>query len=187
MVAVDRGYPGIGRGDGRARWSRSRWPRRLAIAGAALVGVVLVAAAVVWGVFDTYRIAADDMWPTLRAGDRVIARPTISADHGDVVVYRHPQTGEAVVGRVVAVGGDRIGARDGALLINDVVAVEPYLPDGTRTPPIDPWTIPDQHLYVLGDHRGAAVDSRRLGAIRGDRVVARVVARSWPPGRIGAL
>lgn len=187
MVSVDPGHPGIGKAPASARWSRSSWPRRFAVVVAIAVGLGLAGVAVLIGVYDTYSVATSDMEPSLRPGDRALARPTIDARHGQVVVFTNPRTAEAAIGRVVAVAGDTVSTRDGTLVVNGVDLVEPYLAPGTQTSSIAEWIIPDQHFYVLGDAREDAVDSRSLGAIRGDALLARVVARTWPPSRIGGV
>ena len=43
----------------------------------------------------------------------------------------------------------------------------------------------DGHLFVLGDNRGGAIDSRTWGPIPRSAIRGRVIFRYWPPGRIG--
>lgn len=184
---LDKGLAGVGRGPNGERWTAPRWRLTAAI----FLALVVLAAAASWmvleGVYDTYRVRTSNMAPTLQIGDHALARPAITARHGDVVIYLNPRTEEIAIARVVAVEGDRVGTHDGLLVINGVEVTESYLAAEVETPHIDEWTIPRQHFYLLGDNRSEAVDSRTLGAIRGDALIARVVARSWPYGRIGGI
>jgi type IV secretory pathway protease TraF len=40
-------------------------------------------------------------------------------------------------------------------------------------------------VFVLGDNRANAEDSRDFGAVRAGRLIGRVRARIWPPVRWG--
>jgi signal peptidase I len=50
-------------------------------------------------------------------------------ERGDVVVFRHPVTGEDFIKRAIGLPGERVQVRDGVLFINDVEAVQ--TPAGT--------------------------------------------------------
>jgi signal peptidase I len=47
--------------------------------------------------------------------------------------------------------------------------------------------VPDDAVFVLGDHRYNSSDSRIWGAVPLDHVVGHVVGRWWPLGRFGSL
>jgi signal peptidase I, bacterial type len=110
-----------------------------------------------------------------------------------------PSTTESdLVKRVVGVGGDRIVCCDSQkrITVNGVPLTEPYLYPGDRsTPSLAKFTVrvPQDRLWVMGDHRSDSADSRfHLGDPGGgfvpvDDVVGRAFARVWPIGRVGWL
>jgi signal peptidase I len=116
------------------------WAR--ALAGAALLTFVLKTVA-----FATYYIPSESMVPTLEVGDRLIATkfdygygpysaPLLSLpafpskdgrlfgslpERGDIVIFRHPVTGETLIKRVIGLPGDRIQITRGRLIVNGAV------------------------------------------------------------------
>ena len=47
--------------------------------------------------------------------------------------------------------------------------------------------VPKGHVFLTGDNTERSVDSRQFGPVPMGLVRDRVVARVWPPGRIGWL
>jgi signal peptidase I len=112
-----------------------------------LIGVALFTFVLKTVAFATYYIPSESMVPTLEVGDRVIATkfdygygpystPLISLpqmpfadgrlfshlpERGDIVLFRHPKTGETLVKRLIGLPGDRIRVTAGRLIINGVV------------------------------------------------------------------
>lgn len=94
-----------------------------------------------------------------------------------------------LVKRVIGIGGDNIQccAKDGKIIVNGQPTDEKYIFAGNK--PSDMKfnvTVPEQKLWVMGDHRGASADSRyhqddiNNGFVPEDYVVGRVVAIIWP-------
>ncbi|MFE7602208.1 signal peptidase I [Streptomyces sp. NPDC057494] len=96
------------------------------------------------------------------------------------------------VKRVVGVGGDRVVCcdKDGRLTVNGVPVQERYVMLGDRpsSVPFD-IVVPQDRLWVMGDHRSQSSDSRdHLGNPGGgmvpvDKVVGRADWIAWPFGR----
>lgn len=144
--------------------------------------MMLAVAAV--ALLSSVRVVSVSMMPTLEPGDRVVVDTlsTRAPSIGDLVVLREPDSGTLVVKRVVGVAGDTIALEDGRLRRNGVLIDEPYVDlGGVDSVYFGPERVPAGTLFVMGDNRGASIDSRSYGPIDDGRVVGRVLLRWWPP------
>ncbi len=102
----------------------------------------------------------------------------------DVVICRYPGRGDTnFVKRVVGLPGDTVEIRSGYLYINDQKIDEPYIPDEYRSGYLNsygPYTVPDDHYFVLGDHRNNSNDSRFLGALPRNMIIGHVTTVLFP-------
>jgi signal peptidase I len=129
------------------------------------------------------------MAPALSVGDVVLVVPDGGEiERRDVVVVRHPDTGEQLVKRVVGVAGDRVRLEDGVLLVDDEPACEPSIdPDRIDGVFSGTVTVPEGRLFLLGDDRQSSVDSRDFGPVPVADVVGVIGVRLWPsPGPLPA-
>lgn len=188
MVPEADGQPGLTlaaadhAGDPPERRHR-RWPWILA------AGLLVTYLVVRLSVAETFRIPTESMTPTLQPGDSVLVDKLAykgggTPDRGEMVVFHEPRTGDIVLKRVVALGGDTVGLQDGRLVVDGRRPVEPYTdPDAIDSVYFGPVTVPHGSVFVLGDNRLNSKDSRRFGTVRNDRIIGRVRARVWPPSR----
>jgi signal peptidase I len=180
---------------------RAKSRQRALVEWVVAVGLAVLAAFVIktWLV-QAFVIPSGSMRPTLEVDDRVlvskIAYRIGDPERGDVIVFDNPArlSGEPaqLIKRVVAVEGDEVETVDGRLVVNDQPVDEPYLSPGTATrardgSDLEPSTVPDDHLYVMGDNRGDSRDSRFLGPIANRLVVGKAFFRLWPLDRLGRL
>ncbi|NUR28911.1 MAG: signal peptidase I [Catenulispora sp.] len=171
----------------RRRTRRELLFRRFAYASvlgiAALLGlrVFLMAPASVLG---------DANGPTLAAGDRILVQQSAYDIHyGEIVrfhVNREFGRQEPMLRRVVGLPGDVIDCAGGHVLRNGEPVDEAYLPAGTLTA-CDRTVVPTGSIYVLGDNRYTAVDSRAFGPVAESAVSGRVVGVIWPLTRLGPV
>ena len=174
---------------------------------AVIVGALVVALVVKTFLFQAFYIPSASMEPTLQKGDRVLVNKVSydlhDVNRGDVIVFTLPDDQVAADGihdlikRAVGLPGDVIETRDGVVYINDRALEEPYLADGTVTgdpddpqnPPIDRQTVPEGHVFVLGDNRSNSADSRyaNRGPIPIDSIVGRAFVIVWPLADLGGL
>ena len=137
-----------------------------------------------WGV-EPVRVHHDSMRPNLRNGDALLIdkfsylwrEPRV----GEIVTAHLPDTGESVVKRVVAVGGDSIGIIDGVLTRNGQPVDDSYANRenmaGYFWGPID---VPKGQVFLMGDNRLDSVDSRDYGPVPVDSIDGRLLVRFWP-------
>jgi signal peptidase I len=167
---------------------------------------------------QAFSIPSESMVPTLEVGDRVLVSRLSYRLHdpnrGDIVVFPSPIAtadtdpwpvglwhdaletvalrdagDDELIKRVVGLPGETIEARNGHVIIDGRVLIEPYLPAGVTTIDFGPVRIPDGHVFMMGDNRGNSHDSRYsdIGPIDEDTIVGRAIARIWPPTRTGFL
>ena len=118
----------------------------------------------------------NDMFPAIRGGDLLIGfRLQKNCAKNDVVVYE--ENGEIHTGRVLGRATDVIMLDDsGTLLVNGTdqsgdILYPTYAKEGISYP----CTVPDGCLFILGDYRTQAEDSRDFGCIPQDNLKARVI------------
>jgi signal peptidase I len=164
--------------------------------GLVIAGALLVALIIKTFLFQAFYIPSASMEPTLNIGDRVLVNKLSYRLHdvnrGDLVVFERPENEQAsnikdLIKRVVATEGETIEARDGDVLIDGKPLEEPYLADGITTDNLERQTVPEDHVFVMGDNRVDSRDSRVFGPIDEDLIVGRAFIRVWPPSDIGFL
>jgi signal peptidase I len=171
-----------------------------------LVGALVLAMLVRTFLFQAFYIPSPSMEPTLWSGDRILVNKLSYQLHdvnrGDLVVFRSPPDsgvgGEDLIKRVIALPGERVTSEGGRLLIGGGLLIEPYLPfqNGTADFGMVPWcsepemgacTVPDGHVFVMGDNRSNSRDSRFFGPVPVESIVGRAFVRVWPLGALDRL
>jgi signal peptidase I len=192
---------------------QSRGDRGTSLFEYILIAVVAVAVALLVQAFlvKPYRIPSPSMVDTLQPGDRVLVNRALyhlrDVEHGDIIVFRYPlDTSVVFIKRVVGLPGDVLEARDGRLVRNGEEVVEPYVHvTGGRTDPTDPaallsgttmsdpWSlaepyeVPPDTSFVMGDNRTDSDDSRVWGPVPEREVVGSAFFIYWPFQRLGTL
>ncbi len=160
--------------------------KRGIIAGAAAAAVATFA--VVRGATRRFEIRESSMSPTLDPGDWVIARRISGIpDRGDIVVFRDPTgSGMNLVKRVIGLPGESIAISNGSVSIDGAILADRWAVGATS--PDGEWNVPEHHIWVLGDNRGASrADGRTIGTTPLEAAQWQVVARYWPRGRLGSV
>jgi signal peptidase I len=184
-------------GDGEQTKKKKESGLRNAIEWVVIIGgAFLVAFVVKTFLIQAFFIPSGSMLPTLHEDDRVLVNKLSYDLHdvhrGDLIVFERPEGETAgqikdLIKRVVGLPGERIEARDGHVYVDGQRLDEPYLADGTETTNLQPQTVPEGHVFVMGDNRGDSMDSRVFHAIDEDLIVGRAFVRVWPIPHIALL
>jgi signal peptidase I len=128
------------------------------------------------------------MEPRVQAGELVLINTLAyrfgPVRRGDVIAFRHDAPNpETYIKRVVAVPGERVEVRDGAVFVDGRALPEPYVRfrDRRSAPSV---LVPPNACYVLGDNRADSDDSRNWGVLDDGAIVGKAVVGIWPPRRI---
>ncbi len=131
-----------------------------------------------------FTIPSVSMEPTLMVGDRVLVNRLTyhfrDPKRGDVVVFRSPIQDENLIKRIVAVGGDTVEVKDGALYLNGQQQVEPELKDQTIDGVFPATTIPAGDVFMMGDNRNDSEDGRVFGPVSTKAIVGKAFVVYWP-------
>ena len=149
-----------------------------------------------------YKVQQSSMERTLMQEQYVLVdklTPRFDAyKRGDIVVFTPPEDWVGAdrtpfIKRVIGVGGDTVEIHDGGVYINDERLDEPYIyteSDGTvqtTDASQERWVIPNDDLFLMGDHRQDSADSRVFGPVPVNQVIGRAWLRYWPFDSFGVL
>jgi len=170
-------------------------------------------------VIEAFVIPSSSMSPTLVPGDRLLALKLgindRTIERGELVVFRHSANRQQrFIKRIIGLPGDTVELRDGSVMVNGLVLKQeplgPAATDGKQL--VNEWnggrqyqilvspdddladmpavTVPEGAYFVLGDHRGQSLDSRRFQAVSHGELVGIATYLYWPQGdqrRFGLL
>ncbi|MBN1305853.1 MAG: signal peptidase I [Anaerolineales bacterium] len=129
------------------------------------------------------QVDGTSMRPTLEDGEFILVSKLSyqfgTPERGDIIVFRPLIPGDELIKRVIGLPGDTITIEDGRVYVNGLVLSEPYI----AAPPVNvgSWTIPEDHIFVMGDNRNNSQDSRNIGAIPLENVIGKAILIYWPP------
>lgn len=134
-----------------------------------------------------YRNASESMLPTLQLDEVVLVRAGYyhanPPQRGELVALRVSLDGrqQRWLKRVVALPGEQVGIRNGKVHIDGRILAEPYVARHSRhsaySRHMPVVSVAEGHYFLLGDNRDNNHDSRLLGSIARQDLLARVVQR----------
>ncbi|WP_455248514.1 signal peptidase I [Ruminococcus sp.] len=148
-----------------------------------LIVVAAIAVLVSMLFLPVLRVTGTSMTPTLQNDELVVCRKRGTFQSGDIVAFYF--NNKILLKRVIGVAGDIIDIDDsGTVYVNGEALEEPYLNEKALGEcDIElPYQVPDERIFVMGDHRSTSVDSRStaVGCVAEEAVVGKVILRVWP-------
>lgn len=173
-------------------------------------------------VVQAFKIPSGSMLETIQLGDHILVNkfiygvklpfvqktiiPVKDPQRGDIIVFTPPhEPDKDYIKRVIGIGGDVIEIRNKKLYRNEEYVTGPYeIHTDPRIKPrgmdprdnFGPITVPEDHLFMMGDNRDNSQDSRFWGFVKLDKVKGKafIIYWSWDKeefgvrwGRIGNL
>jgi signal peptidase I len=137
---------------------------------------------------------SNDLWNLLpwedREGEHVIY-PFGEPERGDIIVFHPPTSSDKpYVKRVIGLPGETIAFRDGYVYVDGEQLNEEYIDGPITNCPRGRYcevTVPDGHVYVLGDNRDNSSDSRAFGPVDVDAIIGEAVFTNWPLDSVGPM
>lgn len=166
--------------------------------GGAVVLALLFALLVRRYVFEPYTVPTGSMLETIQLNDTLIGEKVSilfqPIKQRDIVTFADPEDpAKTLIKRVIGLPGQTIDLRDGQVYIDNVLLSEPYT-NGKPTlafsdrwsanllAPIQyPYTIPEDHYWMMGDNRTDSLDSRYFGSVPAQSITSKARIIIWPP------
>ncbi len=161
-------------------------------------------------IVQAFKIPSGSMEDTLLIGDHILvnkfiygvkvpfteltAIPISDPERGDIVVFRYPEEPDKdFIKRVVGIGSDQVEIKDKTVFVNGEKVASDFtkFTDSNVIPNrfshrdnYGPITVPEDHIFVMGDNRDNSHDSRfwgfvKLSAVKGE---AFLIYWSWNKG-----
>lgn len=145
-------------------------------------------------IFEPIRVDGTSMVNTLLDGEQMFVEKVSywfnPPKRGEIVIVFYPNHTISCVKRVVGLPGETISVKDGAVYINGEPLDESAYWNDYIYGDMDPVTVPENSIFVMGDNRNDSRDSRDLlgvGPIPSYRIVGRATAVVWPFSAFRAL
>lgn len=173
--------------------------------GILIIAVVILCSYLLDGVYryayrayvvEAFILPAGSMKPTLIPNDRLLVRKTKKyvPKFGDIIAFKSPDDPSIPwIKRVAAIPGETLEIKNEILYIDGQKIRHPAL-QNIQYPSMDyigtegqPYRVPENHIFVIGDNSSNSVDSRDFGAIPLRDVIGKAYKIYWPLGRRGPV
>ena len=162
---------------------RKDYRKMLANTISSLIVVAAIAVLISMLFLPVLRVTGTSMTPTLMNDELVICSKRSNFKSGDVVAFYF--NNKILLKRVIGTAGDVIDVtEDGFVYVNGEMLDEPYVSEhafGECDVEL-PYQVPENRIFVMGDHRATSVDSRSstIGCVADEYIIGRVILRIYP-------
>ena len=140
---------------------------------------------------QTFVVVMSSMEPSFHEGQRLIVNKILykfrEPKRGEVIIFEAPDTlGGDYIKRIIALPGDALEIKDGAVYINGSELDEPYI----MSPPkytVRELEVPDNRYFVLGDNRNNSNDSHNDWLVPRENIIGKAWISTWPPNNWGMV
>ena len=139
------------------------------------------------------RVDGPSMQPTLHTENvLLVEKLSLYFDHidrFDVVIVTYPDRDGLYVKRVIGLPGETVSVQNGYVYIDGEKLEDPYNPRGEMVRDMEPVTVPEDAVFVMGDNRNNSLDSTStaVGPIPKKNLQGVAVVCIWPVGEIHFL
>lgn len=145
-------------------------------------------------VLQSFVVDGASMYPSLHNGERLFVNKFIyrftEPKRGDVIVFTPKgETNRKYIKRVIGLPGDEVEVTADGIYINGVRIEEPYI-NVIANSGFGIYTVPEKHVFVLGDNRNHSTDSRvmySVGYVSYKSISGKAFWVYWPLNRIRLL
>lgn len=158
-----------------------------------LVGLLVAMATIIivtnlW--VSVLQVDGSSMNPLLRMDEIVFAVRNRNPSRNSIIAFS--LNNKVYIKRVIATGDDVVDiAQDGTVSVNDQRLDEPYVSESSlgNCDISFPFRVPSGTVFVLGDDRPTALDSRssEFGTVGKDQIIGQLVCTIWPLSRVQNL
>ena len=154
--------------------------------------IAVLIAAVILIFLKPIIVQQESMVPNFQSGDYlIISRQSYKLfgemQRGDVIVFKSDLYDERgnqknLIKRIIGLPGDKIEITGGQVYLNGELLDEDYIKEQGVSGEMEEITVPDKHLFVMGDNRAVSEDSRNasVGPIDESTVMGKVILRLYP-------
>ena len=158
---------------------------------------IVITAVLALGIFfliqttlGSFIVVGISMEPSFFDGERLLVNRVVynlhEPERGDVIVFDPGGQQPDYIKRIIALPGDTVEVKDGAVYVNDSKLDEPYIKSSPYYT-TEPKTVPANSYFVLGDNRNNSNDSHNGWVVQSEKIVGKVWLLIWPPNEWGIV